>query len=180
MPNKKKDAKVKADKAGASMESGSEMHHHDMNHAGGHMAIGAQYVKDISFENPKAPHSLVAVKEKPTIDLRVDAAAHQVQGDTYEVAIHIVAKAMVKKEAIFLCDLTYGGLFTLHGIADNEREPALLIQGANSLYPFARRIVADMTRDGGFPTLMLDPIDFAQVYVAKNTGAKKAAAKKKA
>ena len=172
MVNKEKDKKIDAEATGQ-MESSSEMHHHDLNHKGGHMSIGAQYVKDLSFENPRAPLSLVNAKNKPSIDLRVDAVAHKIQGDTYEVAVHIVAKAVVDKaDAIFLCDLTYCGLFTLIKVPEKEREFALLVHGANSLYPFARRIVADLTRDGGFPTLMLDPIDFGQVYARKKEAKK--------
>lgn len=166
MPNKGKNKDNKD--TSQPMESASEMHQESVGHKGGHMAIGAQYVKDLSFESPKAPRSLIKTEKKPMIDLSVDANAHKLQGDTYEVDLHIVAKAVVDKSAIiFLCDLTYSGMVTFFGVDEKEREAALLVQGANSLYPFARRIIADLTRDGGFPTLMLDPIDFARIYVTK-------------
>ena len=77
-----------------------------------------------------------------------------------------------------MCDLTYGGLFTFHDVPQEEREVALLVQGANSLFPFARRIIADLTRDGSFPTLMLDPVDFGTIYAAKKKQATTQAAKK--
>lgn len=145
----------------------------------GHIAMGPQYVKDLSFESPGVPHSLIKAKKKPVIDLDVDAIAHPIQGETHEVQLHIVAKALVDNEVIFLCDLTYSGLFTLINVPKSDAEAALLVHGCNILYPFARRIIADTTRDGGFPALMLEPIDFAQVYAQKRK-AKDEKSKKKA
>lgn len=133
----------------------------------GHIAMGPQYVKDLSFESPFAPASVVKLKKKPVIDLDVDAIARQIQGDTHEVQLHIIVKAKIEKDTIFLCDLTYNGLFTLLEVPKQDKEAALLVHGCNILYPFARRVIADLTRDGGFPALVLEPIDFAQVFAHK-------------
>ncbi len=169
MTQNEKDPSLKANNATGRMEDGnSQMHQQEQKRRDPHISFGAQYVKDLSFENPKAPHSLAIGQNKPSIDLKVDATAHRVHGETYEVMLHIIARAIVNKTSvIFLCDLSYCGLFTLVNIAEKDRDVALLVHGANNLFPFARRIIADLTRDGGYPTLILDPIDFGKIYLQK-------------
>lgn len=131
------------------------------------IAVNAQYIKDLSFENPKSPASLIATKERPLIDANVDLQAAKAGDNTYEVALKIRAEAKKDKETIFLVDLVYAGVFTLKNIPEKELEPALLIFCPNLIFPFARRVIADVTRDGGFPPLMLDPIDFGTLYTRK-------------
>lgn len=138
------------------------------------VGIVAQYIKDLSFEHPKAPASLLSLKESPQIDLHIDLRAQKVElgenaGPFFEVALQITAKALPKEgeDPLFLVDLTYAGLFTLERIAEEQREPTLLIYCPNMLFPFARRIIADTSRDGGMPPLMLDPIDFARLYMQR-------------
>lgn len=139
------------------------------------IAVNAQYVKDLSFENPKAPASLIANPERPNIEATVDVQAAKAGDDVYEVSLKIRASAKRGSDIIFLTELTYAGVFTLKNIPEQEMEPALLIFCPNLIFPFARRVVADVTRDGGFPPLMLDPIDFATLYTKK----REAAAQKK-
>ncbi len=134
---------------------------------GGQISINAQYVKDLSFENPKAPMSLINNKERPNIDVSIDVKAMAIGEDTYEVALTINANAKSGDDKVFITELTYAGVFTLKDVSDAEKEPALLIFCPNLLFPFARRIIADVTRDGGFPPLMLDPIDFASLYAQR-------------
>lgn len=134
--------------------------------SGRQIIINAQYVKDLSFENPGAPASLVAPKGKPNIDLSVDIKAQGLQDNTFEVTLHITAKASVEDKPLFIADLAYGGVFTLNGIEDKDKEAVLLVYCPNMLFPFARRVVADTTRDGGFPPLMIDPIDFFALYAS--------------
>lgn len=139
----------------------------DANNAGSErqIIINAQYVKDLSFENPGAPLSLVSPKGKPNIDLSVDIKAQALQGNSFEVVLQITAKATAEDDKpLFIADLAYGGVFTLNGIEDKDREAVLLVYCPNMLFPFARRVIADATRDGGFPPLMVDPIDFFALY----------------
>ena len=129
------------------------------------LRIVTQYVKDLSFENPGAPDSLRGDAAAPNIDLAIDVQARAVQSDLFEVVLHFEAKATRgESEVSFIAELAYAGLFAMRNIRDEEREPFLLIECPRLIFPFARRILADTTRDGGFPPLMLDPVDFAGLY----------------
>lgn len=130
---------------------------------------GAQYVKDLSYENPEAPVSLFSVREKPNVDLNVDLNAQRLQEDSFEVSMHITAKATSQKDkkVIFLVELNYAGIFTLSNIPEEIMERTLLVDCPFILFPYARRVVSDVTRDGGFPPLALEPIDFASLYAQR-------------
>jgi preprotein translocase subunit SecB len=127
--------------------------------------IVGQYVKDLSFENPGAPAS---VTQRPAIDLGVDLQARRMEQEHYEVELklRVTAKGTDDK-ALFLLELVYGGLFHIQNIPEDVVQQVLLIDGPHMLFPFARRIVADIIRDGGMPPLMIEPIDFAGLYRAK-------------
>ncbi|MCH2037665.1 MAG: protein-export chaperone SecB [Rickettsiales bacterium] len=129
-----------------------------------HVQVRGQYIKDLSFESPSAPASLVPKSTAPKIDVNIDLNASALRDDDYEVAIRIETKAVCEDETLFLAELTYGGVFTLHNIPDNEKEGILMIYCPGLLFPYARRVISDTTRDGGFPPLLLDPIDFATLY----------------
>jgi preprotein translocase subunit SecB len=131
----------------------------------GTLFINAQYIKDISFENPRAPFSLLA-KDQPEIDINLDIRVEQLQEELFEVVINLIARAITKEEIVFLLELSYGGLFTISGY-EELREEVLLVECPKILFPFLRRIVADITRDGGFPPLMLSPVDFKGLYLMK-------------
>ena len=126
--------------------------------------INGQYIKDLSFENPNAPRSLFAADVKPGIDLSVDLKAQRLKDDSYELEMHISAKAAAENDVLFVVELAYAGIFTLMNTPPEEAEPLLLIECPQVLFPFARRVVADVTRDGGFPPLMLEPMDFRHLY----------------
>ena len=128
------------------------------------LAIVSQYVKDLSFENPHAPKSLEPGKGPPQISVHVDAAAKSAGADRYEVSLSLRAEAKVADTTVFVVELTYAGLFGLTNIPKDSLQPVLLIECSRLLFPFARRIVADVTRDGGFPPLMIEPIDFMGLY----------------
>ena len=129
------------------------------------VTINGQYIKDLSFENPQAPKSLFALKERPQIDIAVDLKATKMQEHVFEVSIKITSKALSNEVLLFLVEVAYAGIFTLSdAVKENEEERVLLIDCAQMLFPFLRRIVADVTRDGGFPPLMLDPIDFEGLF----------------
>jgi preprotein translocase subunit SecB len=129
--------------------------------------IVAQYVKDLSFENPKAPDSL-RVDGKPAIDMGVEMNAQGRPDGLFEVDLRLTIKATTDAMTVFNIELLYGGLFALQGVPEKDIEPLLLIECPRYLFPFAREIIARATSDGGFyPPFMLDPIDFAGIYVAR-------------
>ncbi len=127
--------------------------------------VRGQYIKDLSFENPHAPQSLTLQGGAPTIDVNVDLKAQKLQDNFFETGLHISARASTENGTLFLIDLTYAGIFELSGIPDDRIEPLIFVDAPFVLFPFARRVVADVTRDGGFPPLMLEPIDFHALYL---------------
>ena len=137
------------------------------NPQGPQLRVLAQYVKDLSFDNPGAPDTLRPGQPAPGIELSIDVKARGLGEDNYEVALSITARASRDQEGqdvVFIAELTYAGLFQLAGIAEQDREPFLLIECPRLIFPFARRVLSDTTRDGNFPPLMLDPVDFAGLY----------------
>ncbi len=128
------------------------------------VAISGQYIKDLSFENPNAPASLASQKEAPKIEVSLNIEAKGLQENMYEVALKVTAKASSENNTLFVAELSYAGLFTLNNVTDEQKELVLLIHCPTILFPFARRVLSDATRDGGFQPLMLEPIDFAALY----------------
>lgn len=126
--------------------------------------LRAQYIKDLSFENPRAPASIFSLREAPQMDVSLNLAAQRLDEKVFELSIHIATRAVAEKTTVFLCDVVYAGVLEMQGIDATAVEPTLFIQGAQLLYPFARRVIADLTRDGGFPPLQLEPMDFVALY----------------
>ncbi len=127
------------------------------------LIVNAQYIKDLSFENPRAPHSLLQQKEPPEVQLGVDVKAQGLGQDVYEVVLTISAKANSGGETVFVTELTYAAVVTLRN-APQEAVPILiLVETPRLLFPFARSIIANATREGGFPPLLIHPIDFAEL-----------------
>jgi preprotein translocase subunit SecB len=124
----------------------------------------AQYIKDLSFENPDPLSALRAGQPAPAIDLGIDVQARRAPNDAYEVDLNINVRAQREKTVAFLCELKYAGLFQFVNVPADAVEPFLLVEAPRMLFPFARRIVAEATRDGGFPPLYIDPIDFLGLY----------------
>jgi len=126
------------------------------------LRVMSQYVRDLSFENP----GNLTVQEQPGIDLGIDVSAqpHASGPDVYEVALKLAATAKAGDQPLFVTELDYAGVFQLQGIAEDQIEPMLLIECPRLLFPFARRIVAEITREGGFPPLLIDPVDFVSLY----------------
>ena len=127
--------------------------------------VKGQYIKDLSFENPHAPQSLTALANRPAIDVNVDLKAQKLQDDVFEMSMHIAARASAEGNTLFLVDLAYAGIFQFMNIPPERIEPIIMIDCPFVLFPFARRVIADVTRDGGFPPLLLDPIDFHALYM---------------
>ena len=138
----------------------------------------SQYVKDLSFENPNAP----AIYQSPTppeIDVQFNIGSGQVGPDVHEVTLKIDVKAEANNQTAFIVDLSFAGLFGFRNVPAEAVQPFLLGEAPRLLFPFARRVLADAVRDGGFPPLLLEPIDFGQLYLqqaqAQQQGAEGAA-----
>jgi preprotein translocase subunit SecB len=138
-------------------------------------AIRAQYVKDLSFENPRAPHVLQQ-REQPRIELQVQVGSRALGSDHYEIELHLTARARHGEELAFLAELVYAGTFLATNLPDEKMRPLLLVEGPRLLFPFARRVLADCTRDGGFPPLLIEPIDFVALYKRSEAQRNEAAA----
>lgn len=131
---------------------------------GAMLTVNAQYIKDLSFEAPGSPQVLAAIqKSPPDININVDVGAKTLQGNLYEVVLNISAKCTTGSTVAFIVELEYGGVFTLN-IPEEHIQPVLLIECPRLLFPFARNVLAEVTRDGGFPPLMLGLVDFATMY----------------
>jgi preprotein translocase subunit SecB len=129
--------------------------------------ILAQFVRDFSFENPRAPETLRAGAAQPQIDLGVEMNARGREDGLFEVDLKLSARASRDDGPLFVVELLYGGVFQITGVSAEDIEPVLLIECPRYLFPFARRIISDVTAEGGYPPFMLDPIDFAGVYAAR-------------
>jgi preprotein translocase subunit SecB len=127
------------------------------------LLLNAQYIKDLSFENPRAPQSLVQQQAQPEVALDVDVKARNLGPDLYEVLLTISAEAKSEGTAVFIVELTYAGVVTVKNATPQMLSALLLIETPRLLFPFARSIVATATRDGGFPPLLVNPIDFAEL-----------------
>ena len=137
------------------------------------LQIMVQYVRDLSFENPGAPN--FAAGQNPEIGVNANVGARKLSDTDYEVGLkfRIEAKAATEgeEEAVqFIAELEYCGVFRLLNVAEADVKPVLLIEAPRQLFPFARRVLADATRDGGYPPIMLDPIDFMALYQQSEAG----------
>jgi len=131
--------------------------------------ILGQYAKDLSFENPGAPDTLRGGGQ-PSIDMAIDVRARQLDEQTFEVELQLSARAQREDAPVFVAELVYAGLFQLVNVDEVARQAVLFIECPRLIFPFARRILADATRDGGFPPLMLEPVDFAGLYRQRSQG----------
>ena len=127
----------------------------------------AQFIRDLSFENPRAPDSLNIGANPPQMDVGVEMNARGRPDGLYEVDLKLTASAQREGAAVFHCELVYGGLFQINGVPEADMEAALMTECPRYLFPFARQIISDMSGQGGFPPFMLDPIDFAGIYLAQ-------------
>lgn len=127
----------------------------------------AQYLKDFSFENPNAPRSLGPQEKAPNIAIQVNVNAKQLAPTDFEVSLTLDAKAGDGDGLLFKLDLEYGGVFRLMNIPQDQVHPIVMIECPRLLFPFVRQIVANATRDGGYPPLYIDPIDFVALYQQK-------------
>lgn len=152
------------------------------------LVVNIQYVKDLSFEVPGAPQIYTQLRSQPQVAINLDVQARRLRDDqgVFEVALVIKAEAHEQAQqtngqgggeaggsgsVVFVAELTYAGVFTLTGLPDNAIEPVLLVECPRILFPFARNILSDVTRDGGFPPVLLQPIDFVALWQARRAAA---------
>lgn len=140
----------------------------DANEAMPHISVNAQYIKDLSLENPDAPSSLAALEHRPQIDLSLDINITNLSEENfYEVELNIEAVARNEKYKLFQVELKYAGVFNLINIAPDQHQILLSVHCPAMIFPFARKIIASCTQDTGFQPLMIDPIDFGALYYKK-------------
>jgi preprotein translocase subunit SecB len=125
------------------------------------LQIMGQYIKDLSFENPSAPQGFTG---NPELDFGVDLSARNMAPEHYEVTLHMRVKANSEGRAVFLLELAYAAIVRIVNVPEEAMQPTLMISAPQLMFPFARRIVADVVRDGGMPPLMIEPIDFVALY----------------
>lgn len=124
----------------------------------------AQYIKDLSFENPNAPASLSPRSEQPNIGISVNVNARKLSDTDFEIDLVLNGKSGEAPDIMFSFDLVYSGIFRVQNVPADALQAIVMIECPRLLFPFARQIVADAVRNGGFPPLFIDPIDFAALY----------------
>ncbi len=130
------------------------------------LVVLAQYLKDLSFENPRAPE-VYQSNETPKIDVNVDVQGRQVGTNQFEIELSVAARAnRNENDAMFVAEATYAGVFEIQNVPQQQMEMVMMVECPRLLFPFMRQILADATRNGNFPPLMLEPIDFMSIYVA--------------
>jgi preprotein translocase subunit SecB len=123
-----------------------------------------QYVKDFSFENPNAPRSLAPTQVQPAINIQINVGVQQLAETDYEVSLNLEGKAESSGSILFAFELTFAGVFRVANVPQQSLQPLIMIECPRLLFPFAREIVATAVRNGGFPPLLLDPVDFVSLY----------------
>lgn len=148
------------------------------------LVVNIQYVKDLSFEVPGAPQVFTQLRAQPQVNINLDVQARRIEEGPNLFEVMLVIRAEAQEPAstgngagngqgatpgptLFVAELTYAGVFTLSGLPDNAIEPVLLVECPRILFPFARNILSDVTRDGGFPPVLLQPIDFVALWQAR-------------
>ncbi|MBV8890205.1 MAG: protein-export chaperone SecB [Alphaproteobacteria bacterium] len=127
------------------------------------LIVNAQYVQDLSFENPRAPQTLMQPAGQPSVEVNVDVKARNLGPELYEVVLTIGATAKAGADTVFLVELAYGAVVTIRNVPEPMLGPLILVETPRLMFPFARAIIANATRDGGFPPLMINPIDFGEL-----------------
>ena len=133
--------------------------------------ILAQYVRDMSFENPLAPDALRTDQGQPEMDINIGMDARELKDDQfdhlYEVVLNLRAEARRGAETLFVAELQYGATVAIQGVPEENHHPLMLIEIPRIIFPFARQIMSDMTAQGGYPPLMMNPVDFQALYMER-------------
>lgn len=135
--------------------------------AGFPLTVAAQYLKDFSFENPGGPDALITLKEVPTGTVKVDVRVQPRTPPEIEIVLFLAVEAKASGKTVYVVECEYGGLFRLGRVSQESVLPLIMIEAPRLLFPFARQIIADAVAAGGFPPLLINPIDFAALYREK-------------
>ena len=130
------------------------------------LTMHAQYIKDLSFENPRASNIFTRQMGQPDVEVSVNVGAIYIEDNRYEITLNLNAKAVADEESLFIVELSYGGIVSANNIPDKDKNALIMIEGPRLLFPFARATIATVTREGGFLPLNLQPIDFVAVFNA--------------
>ena len=130
------------------------------------IAVNNQYIKDLSFESPGAPQIFAAMTAQPALNVGVNVQTRPVGENVFEVVLLLKLEALSGEKPAFIAELSYGGVFTVPPLPEEALKFVLLVEAPSLLFPFARSIIATAVRDGGFPPLLINPIDFAAMYQA--------------
>ena len=163
-PTKAKPKKTKAAKAKDTKVEAAPNGEAPMLDAGPMLQVLAQYTKDLSFENPHAPDSLRTGLDAPQININIEIGRQMMEGDTVEVVLTLRAEARREDQVAFIAELHYAGLFAFANVDIETIQPMIMIECPRMLFPFARQIIAQMTQNGGYPPIMLEPPDFAAMF----------------
>lgn len=128
------------------------------------MNLVGQYVRDLSFENPGAPGSIMAGGGNPAFNVSISVGVKKQADDLYAVELNLKAQAKREETLLFNVELVYGGVFRLANIAENQISALLMVECPRLIFPFARQVLASVTQQGGFPPLMMEPVDFMAIY----------------
>jgi preprotein translocase subunit SecB len=135
------------------------------------LILHAQYIKDVSFENPNAPETYRAGQSNPKTDLSINVDANRLEDENiqhlFEVTLKINAKAVRDEKVVFLAEILYGVTVSIHNIPESQHHAMLLVEVPRLAFPYARKILADLTQEGGYPPLLLGPVDFTAMYLNK-------------
>jgi len=135
------------------------------------LIVHAQYVKDVSFENPNSPQTLIAGKGGPEMDVNINIALREIEDeklqDLYEVSLMLSATAKKEDTVYFIAEIQYAALVSINEVPENQHHPLLFIEVPKLMFPFARQILSDMTASGGYPPLLLNPVDFQAMYIER-------------
>ncbi len=135
------------------------------------LIVHAQYIKDLSFENPNAPQTLMPGAKGPEMDININLGVREIKDeqikDLYEVMLTLTAKAMREETAVFVAEISYGALTSLQDVPEKQQHPMLFIEVPKIIFPFARQVLSDLTASGGYPPLLLNPVDFHAMYVER-------------
>jgi preprotein translocase subunit SecB len=128
------------------------------------MTLMGQYIRDLSFENPGAPNSLLAGGGNPAFNVSISVGVKKQSDEVYAVELTLNAKANREETVLFNVELVYGGIFRLKNVPEAQLSPLLMIECPRLVFPFARQVLASVTQQGGFPPLMMEPVDFSAIY----------------
>ena len=129
--------------------------------------INAQYVKDLSFENPNIP-GLLTLEAEPSVEMNIDVKGSNLNNDFYEVVLTLSCRGTSGETTLFVAELSYASLISLNDVPEEQIQRILFVECPILMFPFARNIIADATRDGGYPPILMQPVDFQAIFDKSN------------